>query len=338
MRRQRLLIKSSVVGLALGLVIGAQAQETVRIATVGVVSDVAVYIAIEKGFFAQQGISLQLTNIRTGGAAIPLLATRQLDIAGGSLSPGLVNAIAQGNHIIVTATKGAMLKGMAFHRFIVRKDLYDAGIRSVSDLRGRKVAVNDRTSGTYYVLRKILERYGVQPTSVSIVFLGYNEMPAAFQNKAIDAAIITEPTATIVENRLGLGVTLLTPDQVVEGFPAGNIVYGPAMYERGNLGVRWMVAYLQGIAFYNRALKEGGELRQELISILKKYTPLKEDDLYEKMIWPGLREDGFFPTAYVAELQKFWLDEGLIRTALPLSRIIDRSFVEQANQILKSRR
>lgn len=99
-----------------------------------------------------------------------------------------------------------------------------------------------------------------------------------------------------------------------------------------------MVAYLQGIAFYNRALKEGGELRQELISILKKYTPLKEDDLYEKMIWPGLREDGFFPTAYVAELQKFWLDEGLIRTALPLSRIIDRSFVEQANQILKSRR
>ncbi|BBL83400.1 hypothetical protein TthAA220_21840 (plasmid) [Thermus thermophilus] len=46
---------------ALGWVVGAQAQEVVRIATVGVVSDVAIYIAIEKGFFTQQGIAIQLT-------------------------------------------------------------------------------------------------------------------------------------------------------------------------------------------------------------------------------------------------------------------------------------
>jgi len=59
-------------------------------------------------------------------------------------------------------------------------------IRSAADLRGRKIATGRGSIG-HYVLLRVLEREGLKPADVSIVFLSPGDAKAAFSSGAIDA-------------------------------------------------------------------------------------------------------------------------------------------------------
>lgn len=66
---------------------------------------------------------------------------------------------------------------------LVRKD---SPIRSVADLRGKKVATGRGSIGHYLLLRQI-EDAGLKPADVTIVFLSPGDAKAAFTSGAIDA-------------------------------------------------------------------------------------------------------------------------------------------------------
>ena len=59
-------------------------------------------------------------------------------------------------------------------------------IRAASGLRGRKIATGRGSIG-HYVLLKVLEREGIKPAEVSIVFLSPGDAKAAFTSGSIDA-------------------------------------------------------------------------------------------------------------------------------------------------------
>ncbi len=50
-------------------------------------------IAIEKGFFREEGIALEIVEIQTLGQMVPFLGTGEILAAGGALSAALFNAI-----------------------------------------------------------------------------------------------------------------------------------------------------------------------------------------------------------------------------------------------------
>ncbi len=59
-------------------------------------------------------------------------------------------------------------------------------LRADADLRGKKIATG-RGSVGHYVLLSVLDRAGIKPTDVSIVFLSPGDAKAAFSTGAIDA-------------------------------------------------------------------------------------------------------------------------------------------------------
>jgi sulfonate transport system substrate-binding protein len=59
-------------------------------------------------------------------------------------------------------------------------------IRTAADLRGRKIATGRGSIG-HYVLLRVLEREGIKPAEVSIVFLSPGDAKAAFSSGSIDA-------------------------------------------------------------------------------------------------------------------------------------------------------
>lgn len=68
----------------------------------------------------------------------------------------------------------------------------DSGIRSVADLRGRKVALN-KGSNVHYFLVKLLEKHGLRYADVQPVFLAPADARAAFEKGSIDAWVIWDP-------------------------------------------------------------------------------------------------------------------------------------------------
>ncbi|MBX6341572.1 MAG: ABC transporter substrate-binding protein, partial [Thermomicrobiaceae bacterium] len=86
---------------------------------------------------------------------------------------------------------------------------------------------------------------------------------------------------------------------------------------------------LRALRFYNDAL-QNPERRGRVVEILKKHTPLKDDALYGRMVWPGLRADGRFDTAPVEEVQNIWLARGAIKQKVSVDKLVDFSYLEEA--------
>ena len=70
----------------------------------------------------------------------------------------------------------------------------NSSIRSVKDLKGKRVALN-RGSNVHYLLVRLLEKEGLKYSDVRVVFLPPAEARAAFENGSIDAWVIWDPFA-----------------------------------------------------------------------------------------------------------------------------------------------
>ena len=78
----------------------------------------------------------------------------------------------------------------------------DSAIKTVADLRGKKVALN-KGSNVHYLLVRALEKAGLQYTDIQPVFLPPADARAAFEKGAVDAWVIWDPFLAAVEKQTG---------------------------------------------------------------------------------------------------------------------------------------
>lgn len=78
----------------------------------------------------------------------------------------------------------------------------DSTIRSVTDLKGKKVAFN-KGSNVHYLLVEALEKNGLKLSDIESVYLPPADARAAFERKSIDAWVIWDPFFGIAETATG---------------------------------------------------------------------------------------------------------------------------------------
>jgi sulfonate transport system substrate-binding protein len=78
----------------------------------------------------------------------------------------------------------------------------DSPLKSVADLRGKKVAFN-KGSNVHYLLVKALEKAGLKYTDVQPVFLAPADALAAFSRGSVDAWVIWDPYEAAAEASTG---------------------------------------------------------------------------------------------------------------------------------------
>ncbi|UQD71678.1 sulfonate ABC transporter substrate-binding protein [Bradyrhizobium japonicum] len=78
----------------------------------------------------------------------------------------------------------------------------DSPLKSVADLKGKKVALN-KGSNVHYLLVKALEKAGVKYSEIEPVFLAPADARAAFERGAVDAWVIWDPFQAAVEAATG---------------------------------------------------------------------------------------------------------------------------------------
>jgi sulfonate transport system substrate-binding protein len=81
----------------------------------------------------------------------------------------------------------------------------DAAIRSVADLRGRKVALN-KGSNVHYLLVRLLEKNGLKLSDIQPVYLAPADARAAFESRNVDAWAIWDPFLAAAEKSIGARV------------------------------------------------------------------------------------------------------------------------------------
>ena len=78
----------------------------------------------------------------------------------------------------------------------------DSALKSVADLKGKKVALN-KGSNVHYLLVKALEHAGLKYTDIQPVFLAPSDALAAFSRGSVDAWVIWDPYEAAAEASTG---------------------------------------------------------------------------------------------------------------------------------------
>jgi NitT/TauT family transport system substrate-binding protein len=246
-------------------------SDTVKLGDLAAISNAAVYIAIEKGFFKEQGVNTEITNFDSAAKMVPALVTGELEVSVGSASAGLFNAVAEKAPFRIVADKGQAREGYGFSLLAVRKDLVDSGqVKTFKDLKGKKIALLAKGNIQHYLVGKMAEEVGLTINDVELTFLGAPNQVTAFETKAIDAAYAVEPWVARFTER-GVAVKFRTPDQVKGLGPVqvGVIIYsGKFINERKVVAQRWMNGYLKAAELFHK----NGVKDPSIAAILEKYT------------------------------------------------------------------
>jgi NitT/TauT family transport system substrate-binding protein len=308
------------------------APVTIKFGQVGTISDSAIFIAQEKGYFKDQGITLELQTFQSAANMVAPLGTGELDAGGGAPSAGLYNAINGGVQMRIVADKGSLTPGHGYEAVIVRSALADK-VKSAKDMRGLKVSIAQRDIVPEYSLDAYLRTGGLTIADVTVVPLPFPDMTAAMANGAIDVAVPTEPTATrILDAKTGVLIT--RTDVIVPGEQTAVILFSEKLAKNRDAAVRFMKAYLQGARFYADAFdKKDAAKRTEAIGILSKAVKL-DAALFEKMVLPGIDPNGAVNAKSLDDAQQYFVKKGSQTKAVDMSKVVDASFAEEAVKAL----
>lgn len=93
----------------------------------------------------------------------------------------------------------------------------DSPIRSVADLKGRKVALN-KGSNVHYLLVRQLEKHGLKFSDIQPVYLAPADGRAAFESRSVDAWAIWEPFQGAAEKAIGARILADGTPGVVDNY------------------------------------------------------------------------------------------------------------------------
>ena len=92
---------------SLVLAVPGWASETVKLGDLPAISNAGIYIAMDKGYFQEHGVTVDAERFASAGKMTAPLATGQIDVSVGSPSAGLFNSIAGGMDFKIVADKYA---------------------------------------------------------------------------------------------------------------------------------------------------------------------------------------------------------------------------------------
>ncbi|QPF83673.1 sulfonate ABC transporter substrate-binding protein [Bradyrhizobium genosp. L] len=141
------------------------------------------------------GYKVVWTEFPSGPPLLEALNVGAIDFGNTGEAPPIF-AQAAGAPIQYVAYEPAAPKGEAI---LVPKD---SPIKSVAELKGKKVALN-KGSNVHYLLVKALEQAGVKYSDVEVAYLAPADARAAFERGAVDAWVIWDPFQSAAEAATG---------------------------------------------------------------------------------------------------------------------------------------
>lgn len=151
------------------------------------------WIASRMGFFAKQGLDVDLVVIRASDVGIQALAGDSLEIAGSS-SDAPVAAIEKGLDLVIV---GGIINGLTQSIMAAKR------FKTYNDLRGATFGAISLTSGVTFALRQVLKLKGLEyPRDYKLLVIGGTPQTyAALVAGSIDAAALSLPVNYAAEEQ-----------------------------------------------------------------------------------------------------------------------------------------
>jgi len=214
------------------------------------------YVAIEKGYFREEGIDLEFNY----GWEVDLIKL----VGMGKLS----FAVASGEQVLLARAQGLPVVYVTgwYHRFpVVVVSLEEKGAKSLQDLKGKKIGIPALFGASYVGWRALLKAEGLKEEDFNLQEIGYTQVESLTQG-LVDAAICYAMNEPVRLRLAGYKVNIIYVADRANLISNGIITNEKTMREKPEL-VRGLVrAFLKGLRYTL-------DHPDEAFEISKKYVP-----------------------------------------------------------------
>ncbi|HEY7062993.1 MAG TPA: ABC transporter substrate-binding protein [Chloroflexota bacterium] len=232
--------------------------EKVRVA---MAADSAMYtpffIAIEKGYYTDEGIELDSVTL-PGGPGTTALVAGEIDY--GTSAGSAASA----------ALKGAPIKVVYTNADRPGYDIWSTGpeVTQLSDLVGKSLGIQSRGDTTDIGARIVFMQHGIDPASVNYLTIGGSAQRLAAMQSASAAAVTLGVSEVVRLKELGArGVQLANMRSEVQMLYMGVVTTDKELQQHRDRAKRFLRASIKGREYFN-AFKE------ETLAIMNKYNSL----------------------------------------------------------------
>jgi ABC-type nitrate/sulfonate/bicarbonate transport system substrate-binding protein len=156
-----------------------------------------IFIALTKGYMAENGVALDLVAAPSSAAAVQQLAAGSANLESGGLTDPLL-----------AIDKGARIAVLRVETMVAPYSLWaKPAIKSIPDLRGKLISIGGAKDITRIYLERTLIPNGVKPGEYDLIFAGTTAARfAALSSGAVDASLLIPPFSFKAQ---GIGLTRL---------------------------------------------------------------------------------------------------------------------------------
>ena len=275
-----------------------------------------VFVAQEKGFFADEGLNINLERFDTAQPLMSSLVAGNIPIAGYTALPITYNAMLRSETELYFVT--SMLEDQQ-HRIsylIVPTDTSQDF--SISDLKGKKIGILPTVAYKAWI-EEILRKNNVDLSEVEIVQIAPALSPSALESKQVDALFTNDPAATtVLQQKIG---RLLSREVEVPKYLGEPFLFGSFNIRKDFADANPEITK-KVISAMNKAVKFVNSNPTEAKKMMKKYLHESQQpfvDFYPDALYQPTTETSDKKFQDVADQ---YLDIGIIPSELQVGGLI----------------
>ncbi len=328
-RRKALILMGGTVAAA-GLAAPAiAANKKIKVGALRFTSHSGSFIAFERGYFADAGLDVEFEFFQAAQPMAVAIASGDIDYAVTAISGGLISLADKGAIKVI----GGALKeeaGIDGQKYLISDASYQAGIKTLKDLDGKKYAVTQAGSSFHYMGAKMAAKEGINLSFTPLQKVG--AIIGAMKSGQVDGwsivPHIAKPLASAGAWHMVADVSDYIPDyQVTTVFTSS----GNAANERG-MTESFLNGFSKGVDDYAAAMIDNTADQDAMVDLIHKYvyTDRERAKAAPSIINGTMRlaSGAALNMASVKDQLGWFQSEGLVDEDITIDALVDPSYVE----------
>lgn len=279
-------------------------------------------LAESRGYFAAAGLTVTTQTGRGGADVAKQVGVGNMDIGGGM---GETSMIVRANGVPVKGI--AVLGGKSLYQIAARQSL---GIKSIADLRGKKVGVIGYQDTGYFALLGTLSSLGIHKTDLQIQAVGPAGMTQLMIAESLDAIAAVPEWGVMIEDA-GIKLDYFPIDGILPSMAQAVVASDDIIAKRPQALKGFVGALLKSV---RACAADPAAAAKDFVAITPQQAG-KEAEIeailrrYAANVWPVANpaDLGRFDPERLAKIQKIYVDNELIEKAVPVPELYTNEFV-----------